>query len=138
MEGLGDSASKFTIVAQQNGKAALDASLPLAEDIIQANPDINAFFAINDPSALGVVAAIKATGKTGIACTAIDGSPAGKEALVDGSFTAVAAQVPIMIAKTAFDRAVKLLGGEQRSKRNLPPSHLVTLDEAKATAGQWQ
>jgi len=128
LEGLGDSASKFAIVAQQNGKAALDASLPLAEDIIQANPDINAFFAINDPSALGVVAAIKATG----------GSPAGKEALVDGSFTAVAAQVPIMIAKTAFDRAVKLLSGETIEKEIFLPSHLVTLEEAKTTAGQWQ
>lgn len=91
----------------------------MAEDIIQANPDINAFFAINDPSALGVVAAIKATGKSGIGVYSIDGSPAGKAALVDGSFTAVAAQVPIMIAKTAFDRAVKLLNGET-IERDLP------------------
>lgn len=138
MEGLGDSVSKFDIVAQQNGKAALDVSLPLAEDIIQANPDINAFFAINDPSALGVVAAIKASGKTGIGVYSIDGSPDGKAALVDGSFTAVAAQVPIMIAKTAFDRAEKLLNGETIEKEIFLPSHLVTLDEAKETAGQWQ
>ena len=118
MEGLGDSASKFTIVAQQNGKAALDVSLPLAEDIIQANPDIKAFFAINDPSALGVVAAIKATGKSGIGVYSIDASPAGKEALVDGSFTAVAAQVPIMAFKLAvFKAQFSLAGGKVRRIR---------------------
>ena len=41
--GLGDNKSKFDIEAQQDGKAALDDSMKLAEDIIQANPDIDAF-----------------------------------------------------------------------------------------------
>lgn len=138
LEGLGSSKDKFQIVAQQDGKAALDASLPIASDILQANPDLNAFFAINDPSALGAAAAIKAAGKKGIGVYSIDASPDGKAAIVDGTFTAVAAQVPIQIAVTAFEKALDLLNGKTIEKEILLPSHLVNVDEAKKTAGQWQ
>ena len=75
LEGLGDQKDKFEIVAQQDGGAALDQSMGLAEDIITANPDLEAFFCINDPSALGAAAAIKAANKTGeIGVYSIDAS----------------------------------------------------------------
>jgi ribose transport system substrate-binding protein len=138
LDGLGSDKSKFKIVAQQDGKAALDASLPIAEDIIQANPDINAFFAINDPSALGVAAAVKASGRKDISVYSIDASPDGKKAVLDGSFKSVAAQVPIKIAETAFDEAVKSLKGEKVKKEILLPSHVITNELAKETDGQWQ
>jgi ribose transport system substrate-binding protein len=138
LEGLGANKPKFKIVAQQDGKAALDASLPIAEDIIQANPKLDAIFAINDPSALGAAAAVKARGKGNIGVYSIDASPDGKAALVDGSFTAVAAQVPIQIAEKSFQAALDLLAGKEIQKEMLLPSHLVTKEKAKETAGQWQ
>lgn len=138
LEGLGDSKDKFTIVAQQNGKAALDVSMPIAEDIIQANSDLDAFFCINDPSALGAVAAIKSTGRSNIGVYSIDASPEGKAALVDGDFTAVAAQVPIEIAKTAFEKAIDLMEGKTIEEEIFLASKLITVDMAKETAGQWQ
>ena len=139
LDGLGDSKDKFEIVAQQDGKAALDESMPIAEDIIQANADLDAFFCINDPSSLGAAAALQAANKTGeIGVYSIDASPDGKEALVDGSFTCVAAQVPIGIAETAFEKAVDLMNGKEIEKEIWLDSHLVSVDEAKETAGQWQ
>lgn len=138
LAGLGSSKDKFKIVAQHDGKAALDVSMPIAQDILQANPDLTAFFCINDPSALGAVAAIKATNKKGVGVFSIDASPDGKAAVVDGTFTAVACQVPIQIAKTAFEKAIDLLNGKTIDKKILLPSHIVDVDEAKKTAGQWQ
>ncbi len=139
LEGLGANKDKFEIVAQQDGKAALDASLPIASDILQANPDLDAIFAINDPSALGAAAAIKSAGKTGtIGVYSIDASPDGKAAIVDGTFTVVAAQVPIQIAETAFEKAIELLEGKTIEDNILLPSHLVNKEEAEKTAGQWQ
>lgn len=139
LEGLGASKDKFDIVAQQDGKAALDASLPIAEDIIQANPELQAIFAINDPSAQGAAAAVKAKGKTGaIGVYSIDASPEGKAALLDGSFTAVAAQVPLQIAETAFNKALDLLVGKEIEKEIWLPSHLVTKEEAEQTLNSWQ
>lgn len=141
LAGLGDSKDKFKIVAQQDGEAALDASMPLAEDIIIANPDVAAFFCINDPSALGAAAAVKAANKTGtIGVYSIDASPDGKQALLDGEFTAVAAQVPLQIAEYSFDTAIKYLDGnaEITEKKVYLDSHLVLEAEAKETLTNWQ
>ena len=141
LEGLGDSAEKFNIVAQQDGGAALDASLPLAEDIITANEDLIAFFCINDPSAQGAAAAVKAANKTGeIGVYSIDASPSGKQALLDGEFSAVAAQVPLQIAEYSFEQAVKYLDGETDlgDKKVYLDSHLVSVEEAEKTIDNWQ
>ena len=141
LEGLGDSAEKFNIVAQQDGAAALDASLPLAEDIITANEDLIAFFCINDPSAQGAAAAVKAANKTGeIGVYSIDASPSGKQALLDGEFSAVAAQVPLQIAEYSFEQAVKYLDGETDlgDKKVYLDSHLVSVEEAEKSIDDWQ
>ena len=141
LEGLGDQKDKFEIVAQQDGGAALDQSMGLAEDIITANPDLEAFFCINDPSALGAAAAIKAANKTGeIGVYSIDASPDGKQALLDGEFTAVACQVPLQIAEYAFDAAEKYVGGDTTidEKKVYLDSHLVEKEEAEKTLNDWQ
>jgi len=137
--GLGADKSKFTVLDQQDGKGALDVSLGLAGDIVTAHPDLEAFFCINDPSALGAAAAIRAANKTGkIQVYSIDASPDGKKALLDGEFTAVAAQVPIQIARNSFQEALDLLAGKPVKKSLLLPSHLVDKAEAEETVNAWQ
>lgn len=141
LAGLGENKDKFEIVAQQDGEAALDASLKLADDIIIGNPELDAFFCINDPSALGAAASIKAANKTGqIGVYSIDASPDGKKALLDGEFTAVAAQVPLQIAEYSFNEAIKFLNGESSitDKKVYLDSHLVLKDEAEKTISDWQ
>ena len=139
MEGLGSSKSKFDIVAQQDGAAALDASLVIAEDILVAHPDLTAFFCINDPSAMGAAAAIEAANKKGeVGVYSIDASPDGKQALLDGDFSAVAAQVPIEIAKYAFHQALDVLDGKEIEKSVYLASHLVSVEEAERTVNDWQ
>ena len=138
MKGLGEQKDKFTIVAQQDGGAALDKSLGLAEDILTANSDLDAFFFINDPSALGAAAAIKASNKKGkVEVYSIDASPEGKQALLDGDFTAVAAQVPLQIAEHAFNEAINGEGKSSEKKVYLD-SHLVDKEEAEKTLKDWQ
>jgi ribose transport system substrate-binding protein len=161
LAGLGGSKDKFQIVAQQDGAAALDKSLPIAQDIIQAHPDLMAFFAINDPSAMGAIAAIQATHKSGIEVYSVDGSPDGKAAIVDGTMTADAAQVPIKEAGAAFDQALELLRtgkishtnssipeadvkyytsqwGNNIEKATYLPSFLISKEVAEKNAGKWQ
>ena len=115
--------------------------MSLAEDIITANTDLQAFFCINDPSALGAAAAVKAANKTGkIGVYSIDASPDGKQALIDGEFTAVACQVPVQIAEYAFNAAQKYVGGDTTidEKKVYHDSHLVLKDEAEKTVNDWQ
>ena len=161
LAGLGAAKDKFPIVAQQDGAAALAKSLPIAQDIIQAHPDLTAFFAINDPSAMGAIAAIKATNKSGIQVYSVDGSPDGKAAIVDGTMTADAVQVPIQESEVAFKQALELLktGKMQTGSTNIPkedldyytsqwgsnigkatylPSFLLTKEMSQKNAGKWQ
>ncbi len=141
LAGLGDNADKFEVVAQQDGQAALDASMGLGEDIMTANPELEAFFCINDPSALGAAAAVKAANKTGeIGVYSIDASPDGKQALLDGEFKAVAAQVPLQIAEYSFNEAIRYIGGDTKvdEKKVYLDSHLVLEAEATETINDWQ
>src|SRR5690625_2033907 len=139
MAGLEKGDADYEIVAQQDGKAALDVSLPIAEDIIQANPDLDAFFAINDPSAVGVVAALKSSGKLDdVDVYSIDASPDGNKALLDGDFTAVADQVAIEIARESFLMAIDFLEGKEVEQEVYLPSFNVTADKAEETLDEWQ
>ena len=79
-----------------------------------------------------------ASGEIGV--YSIDASPDGKQALLDGEFTAVACQVPLQIAEYAFDAAEKYVGGDTAidEKKVYLDSHLVEKEEAEKTLNDWQ
>lgn len=139
LAGLGESADKYEIVARQNCGSALDQSLTVTEDIVMANPDVDAIFCVNGTSGMGCVAALKEhdlAGKIGVYC--IDASPDNKAAMVEGSLKGVAAQCPKVIAATSFDKALSYLNGEEIETEILIPSYAITLDQAKETIDDWQ
>ncbi|MDL2295519.1 sugar ABC transporter substrate-binding protein [Lachnospiraceae bacterium OttesenSCG-928-E19] len=108
---------KFEICAQQDAQASLEKAMPIADNMIQANPDIEAFYGINDPTALGVIAALQAAGKLeDIKIYGVDGSPDGKSAISDGTLKVTAAQSPVGIAQTSYDNMLKVLEGETIEK----------------------
>ena len=120
MQALADAkmTDKFEIVAKQDAQASLEKAMPIAENMIQANPDIQAFFGINDPTALGIIAALKAANKLeGIKIYGVDGSPDGKAAIVDGTLVVTAAQSPVSLANTSYDNMKKVLNGETIEKK---------------------
>ncbi|CCG58089.1 periplasmic binding protein/LacI transcriptional regulator [Brachyspira pilosicoli WesB] len=114
--GLGDVSNKFELVSRQDGVGQLEISLPIAENILQANPDVQVFFGGNDPIALGVVAALKAANKTGVLVYGVDGSPEIKAFIKSGEVTGTGAQSPINIGKKAAEVAYKILNGEPYEK----------------------
>lgn len=138
--GLGENRDKFNVVSQQNGKCALEVTMPIAEDIIQANPDVQAFFAVNDPSALGVVVALKASNKLkNIKIYTVDGSPDGKKAFSDGDITLTVAQAPIQLAKETYRVGKKILAGETVDKEILVPTFPITQEMIqKYGVKSWQ
>lgn len=106
---------KFEIVAQQDAQASLEKAMPIAENMLQANPDIQAFYGINDPTALGIIATLKAAGKAtgtdGIMVYGVDGSPDGKQSLVDGDLAVTAAQSPVGLAETSYENIKTVISG---------------------------
>ncbi|MEK7728535.1 MAG: substrate-binding domain-containing protein [candidate division KSB1 bacterium] len=105
---------KIEIVSRLPGLGSKDQSFKAAEDMLQAQQDLSGIFAINDPTALGAVAAIEKAGKAGkIKIIAIDGQPEGRQAIKEGKVYADIMQHPEVIGKKSVEAIVKFMAGEK-------------------------
>ena len=113
------------VVAKLNGGGVKDVGYKAAEDLLQAHPDLNGIFAINDPSALGARAAIEKAGKADrIVLVGFDGQPEGKQAIKDGKIYADPVQFPEKIGAKTVEAIVKHFEGEELPKEILIPTAL--------------
>ena len=103
----------ITVVASQPANWERDQGYTVFQNILQANPTVNALFAANDLMALGAVEAIAAAGKTGkVTVIGFDAQDEARAAVKAGKMAATIAQNPALMGRTAVERAVALLKGE--------------------------
>jgi ribose transport system substrate-binding protein len=127
----------ISIVAKLPGLGQRDRSFRAAQDILQAHPDVNLIFAVNDPTALGVVAALEGAGKLSqVKVIGFDGQPEAKAAIRDGKIYADAVQYPKRIGKLAVDQVTKYLAGENVEPATLIPTGLYRKADAEAELGK--
>ena len=120
------------IVEEQEIQPGTDTALPVAENILQSYPDLNGFFALNDPSALGCVAAVESANLLDqVKIVGVDGSDDAKAAIVEGKMLASAAQDPVTIGSEAVATAYKVIAGETVESDIKIPSYLVDESNAK-------
>ncbi|MGI6005124.1 MAG: substrate-binding domain-containing protein, partial [Christensenellales bacterium] len=101
------------IAIRENGKGQIDTGMDAMDNFLQAVPDLDAVFSMNDPSAQGCANAIEAAGKTGeIFVYGVDGSDASKEFIKAGKQNGSSAQFPITMGQEAVILSYKLLAGE--------------------------
>lgn len=113
--------AKVDIVAELESGGAKDQGYKATEDALQSNPEIRAIFAINDPAALGALAALEKAGKTEqIKIIGFDGQPEGKQAIKDGKIYADPIQFPDKMGVQIVDAIVRHSKGE-----TLPPQILI-------------
>ena len=106
--------AKLEVVAELPGDGNKEKSLRATEDLLQAHPDIIGIFAINDPSALGAVAALEKAGKQDqVAIIGFDGQPEGKQAIKDGKIYADPIQFPDRIGQQTVLSIVDYLSGNE-------------------------
>jgi ribose transport system substrate-binding protein len=127
------------VVATQVGTGDRDKGLELGTNILTANPRLDAIFAINDPTALGVELAAQQAKRSNLFIIAVDGSPDAVTALKQkGLFAATAAQSPYDIARTGVQIGEKVVAGEKLTLTNVKvPVSLVTQDNVNNYTG-WQ
>lgn len=115
----------MAVVATLPGGAAKDRSMKATEDLLQSHPDLDGIFAINDPSALGAVAALEKAGKLAkVKVVGFDGMPEGRSAIKAGKIYADPVQFPDVIGKTAVRNIVRYLAGDDVPKETLIPTKL--------------
>jgi len=114
--------SGIEIVATLPGGGDKEKSLHATEDILQGNPDLDAIFAINDPSALGALAAIEKAGKAGqVKIVGFDAQPEARQAVKEGKLYATVVQYPEKIGRQAIAAVVRYMAGEEVAPEDLIP-----------------
>ena len=123
--------SKIQIVAELNGNGARTEGYQSTADALQAHDDLDAVFAINDPSALGAYTAIKEAKKQDqIKIIGFDGQLDGKQGIKDGKIFADPIQHPDKMGQQIVQNIIKYLAGEEYEKDALIPATLY--DKAAA------
>ena len=106
-------AAGISIVAKQPADFDRAKGMKVMENILQANPEINAVFAHNDEMALGALEAIKAAKRTGVMVVGFDATPDAVKAVNEGTLAATVAQKPKDMGKIAVETAKKVAANEK-------------------------
>ncbi len=114
----------------QNGQASRDGGLDVMQSLLTRFDDIDAVFAINDPTGIGASLAAKQLGRTDFIITAVDGAPDIEQALKSGNsmIKASASQDPYVMAGKALQMGYDVLQG------NKPAEDTVLLEPELITA----
>lgn len=139
---LKDAGSPIEIVTELSGKGSRDGGYAVMTDILQAHPDLDGVFAINDPSGLGAHAAIVRAGKSeAIPVVAFDASPAGKQAVFEKKLFDTPQQFPRKMAVGTVAAFMSYLNGDTLEKVTLIPCqhyrYSDSVDDESREKEQW-
>ncbi|MEZ8302394.1 ribose ABC transporter substrate-binding protein RbsB [Vibrio splendidus] len=103
--------SDLELLASQPADFDRTKGLNVMENLLAANPDVQAVFAQNDEMALGALRAVQASGKE-VMIVGFDGTEDGIAAVNRGLLGATVAQQPDLIGSLGVEMADKVLKGE--------------------------
>jgi ribose transport system substrate-binding protein len=121
----------------QDAKGSRDGGFSVGQSLLTRFPKVDAIFAINDPTAIGVNLAAKQLGRSEFIITAVDGAPDIEAELKSGTslIKASASQDPYVMAGQAMTMAAEVLKG------NKPAEAVVLLEPKLITSenlGEYQ
>ena len=102
------------IIARPPGDGERVTSMNVMETMLQSHPEIDGVFAINDSTALGVLAALRQAKRDDVIVVGYDGDPEAREEILKGGpLKADAVQYPRKIGSTTIEMVAKYLKGEK-------------------------
>lgn len=124
----------FEIVAEAECFGQLETAMPAMEEMLKPFPDIDIVMALNDPAAMGAIAALQNENKlNSVMVYGVDGVQETKEMIFSHRMTATAEQSPKKIGKIAAETAYKIFAGEPVEKLIQLPTKLLTSANLSAT-----
>ncbi len=129
---------EMSIVQKAPGGGVRDKAMRAALDVIQANPDLDAIFGINDDSALGALAALESAGmQDKVILVGYDGTPEARDAILRGTaLKADTVQYPDRIGRKAIQVIAAYFSGE--TVPEVVPVDVGIIDRAILEAEQNQ
>lgn len=136
IEGFVDQIEKkhpdIKIVASQAADWEREKGYSVAQNIMQANPDVKAFFAASDEMAIGAAQAMKDDDIDGIVTIGIDGNSATMDSIDEGVTTASLDTDPYNIGVTAVEKAIDAIDGKELDDNKvIVPCFIVDKDNVK-------
>lgn len=120
---------KFELVQTVSANWDRQEALTQAAAILQAHPDLTAFFVANDDMAMGVSRAVQDAGKRDtIKVVSIDGI----DGVASGDIDLAVAQYPYVVGKMGLDACVAASAGKTLPAHVDTPVALITPENAKA------
>lgn len=117
--------SKMNVLASQPADFDRTKGLNVMENLLAANPDVQAVFAQNDEMALGALRAVQSSGKK-VVIVGFDGTDDGIAAVKRGKLSATIAQQPSLIGALGVENADKVLKGAKVEKYIPVPLKIIT------------
>lgn len=121
--------SRVKVIAALNGEFATTTATSIAEDVLTANPDLNAFVCHNDMMAEGCYQALINANRLGeIVVIGIDGQRSTVEKIAEGNIHGTVIQYPDRMAIKGIELLKSYIEGEQVDEINfvateqIPPS----------------
>lgn len=115
--GIAAKCPSVQIVSDQDAGGDEGKAESVTDNLLQRLPDLSGIFGINDNSALGAVAAVKAAGKIGkIKIVGYDASPIGRKAIDAGQMVGDPQQHPDMIGQLTIDAIHDYFDGKTPKK----------------------
>jgi fructose transport system substrate-binding protein len=111
----GGKGGDYTIVCNEAGNGAEDGGRTAMEKCLAKNPNINLVYTINEPTAVGADAALKAANKKAT-IVSVDGGCAGVASVKSGVIGATAQQYPLKMATLGMEAIAKVARGGEKPK----------------------
>jgi len=105
--------TQLDVVASQTAEFDRTKGMTVMENILQAQPEIDAIFSQNDEMALGALQAVETAGRKGIKIVGFDATDDAVKAVKDGRMAATIAQQPEKIGSMGVENADKVIKGDK-------------------------
>jgi len=131
---------QYQIAGRASSDGQLELAMPALDGLLDADPTIDVVMALNDPTALGAMAALEERHLLDRTLVyGVDGAPEAKNMIFEGVMTATVAQSPIQIGQTTAQVIYQILSDQAYESEIIVPVELITAENVEQFGSDgWQ
>jgi len=131
---------RYNLLVRESSDGEMEFAHKITERLLPLYPTVEVIMGLNDPTALGAMAAVEASGLEGeILIYGVDGAPYAKKMIKEGKIAATVAQSPLELGRVAAQAAYSILSEERVPDEIIVPVFLINQDNVDEYGIQgWQ
>lgn len=119
----------YKVINESECEGQLEKAMPAVQEMLEETPNVDVIMALNDPSALGAIAALESKQRNDVLVYGVDGTPDMKSLFkYNSSAAGTVAQSPISIGKIAGEKMYEILSDKNVEKDVIVPVFFINID----------